>query len=325
MKRLFFLILCAIFTLSLCSCTPADAPLNAGTPDTNDPIVSQDTPMPNVTFEEVEADLPENLVMIEYEGYVSEIWDEDGLTCFKLFNYRLDGDTYRSVEYTFGIYPNEHFKTTAVNPEIKVEDHVKIYSFTYDGNKSQKYHSADIITVIPKQGTTFYALVLNVNGNNIFAEGLEINGSNNRGLFDFTIADDTKITYNYTEIEASDISAGDIIAVTSSGTVLETYPSTYLGITQVSLLTPANKVPDYDPLVNASVTAKTFTGRVNWIYTHNGRIHLGMYDDTEWYCEVILPEGYETSAAVGETVTVTVDAVATINGLTKYSSPEVTK
>lgn len=325
MKRLFFLILCAIFTLSLCSCTPADAPLNAGTPDTNDPIVSQDTPMPNVTFEEVEADLPENLVMIEYEGYVSEIWDEDGLTCFKLFNYRLDGDTYRSVEYTFGIYPNEHFKTTAVNPEIKVEDHVKIYSFTYDGNKSQKYHSADIITVIPKQGTTFYALVLNVNGNNIFAEGLEINGLNNSGLFHFTVEEDTKVTYNGVEKTVSDITAGDIIAVTSVGIVLEMYPAKYLGITQVALLTPANKVPDYDPLINSSVMSKTFTGRVNWRYTHNGRIHLGMYDDTEWYCEVILPEDYETDATVGETVTVTVDSVATINGLTKYSSPEVTK
>lgn len=325
MKRLLSLILSAIFTLSLCSCTPADVPVNLGTPDTNDPIVSQDNPMPNVTFEEVGAYLPENLVITEYEGYVSEIWDEDGLTCFKIYEIYQDGESSEFKEYIFGIYPNEYFDTTAINPEIRIEDHVKVSSFTCNGAISKKYPSADIITVIPEQGTTFYALVLNVNGNNIFAEGLEINGSNNKGLFDFTIADDTKITYNYTEIEATDISAGDIIAVTSSGTVLETYPSTYLGITQVSLLTPANKVPDYDPLANASVTAKAFTGRVNWKYTHNGRIHLGMYDDTEWYCEVILPEGYETSVAVGETVTVAVDAIATINGLTKYSSPEVTK
>lgn len=325
MKRLLAHILCLCLALSLCACVPTDAPVDAGTPDNQDPVVSQDVPMPNVTFEEVEADLPEDLVMIEYEGYVHEIWNEDGLTCFKLFNYRLDGDTYRSVEYTFGIYPNEHFKTTAVNPEIKVEDHVKIYSFTYDGVKSQKYHSADIITVIPRQGTTFYALVLNVDGNNIFAEGLEINGLNNSGLFHFTIEEDTKVTYNGVEKTVSDITAGDIIAVTSVGTVLEMYPAKYLGITQVSLLTPANKVPEYDPLINASVTAKTFTSRVNWIYTHNGRVHLGIYDDWYDYCEVILPEGYETSVAVGETVTVTVDSVATVNGLVKYSAPEITK
>lgn len=325
MKRLLAHILCLCLALSLCACVPTDAPVDAGTPDNQDPVVSQDVPMPNVTFEEVEADLPEDLVMIEYEGTVSEIWDEDGLTCFKLFNYRLDGDTYRSVEYTFGIYPNEHFKTTAVNPEIKVEDHVKIYSFTYDGVKPQKYHSADIITVIPRQGTTFYALVLNVDGNNIFAEGLEINGLNNSGLFHFTIEEDTKVTYNGVEKTVSDITAGDIIAVTSVGTVLEMYPAKYLGITQVSLLTPANKVPEYDPLINASVTAKTFTSRVNWIYTHNGQVHLGIYDDWYDYCEVILPEGYETSVAVGETVTVTVDSVATVNGLIKYSAPEITK
>lgn len=325
MKRLLSLILSVIFTLSLCSCAPADAPINAGTPDTNDPIVSQDAPIPNVTFEEIGAYLPENLVMTEYEGYVSEIWDEDGLTCFKICTIYQDGESTEFKEYIFGIYPNEYFDTTAVNPKIRIEDHVKVNSFTYNGVISQKYPSADIITVIPKQGTTFYALVLNVNGNNIFAEGLEINGLNNSGLFHFTVEEDTKVTYNGVEKTVSDITAGDIIAVTSVGIVLEMYPSTYLDITQVALLTPANKVPDYDPLIDSSVMSKTFTGGVNWRYTHNGRIHLGMYDDTEWYCEVILPEDYETDAAVGETVTVTVDAVATINGLTKYSSPEVTK
>lgn len=323
MKKLFSVILCLAVALSLCSC--AEAPSDTGTPDSSVSIVSQDAPAPNVTFEEVVDDIPEDLVMIEYEGYVHEIWDEDGLTCFKLFNYRLDGDTYRSVEYTFGIYPNEHFKTTAVNPEIKLEDHVKIYSFTYDGVKSQKYHSADIITVIPKQGTTFYALVLNVNGNSVFAEGLEINGLNNSGLFRFTVEEDTEVTYNGVEKTVSDITAGDIIAVTSVGTVLEMYPSTYTDITRVSLLTYADQVPEYDPLINASVTAKTFTSRVNWIYTHNGRVHLGMYDDWYDYCEIILPEGYETDVAVGETVTVTVDSFATVNDLTKYSAAEVTK
>lgn len=326
MKRLLAHILCLCLALSLCACVPTDAPVDAGTPDNQDPIVSQDAPMPNVTFEEVVDDLPENLVMIEYEGIVSEIWDEDGLTCFSIhYIYQNEQGAYIGESMTFGIYPNEYFDTTAVNPEIKVNDRVKVNSFTYNGIPSQKYPSADIITVIPRQGTGFYALVLNVNGKHIFAEGLEINGLNNSGLFNFTVEEDTKVTYYGVEKTVSDICAGDIISVFSVGDVLESYPAKYLGVTRVSILTPADQVPEYDPLINASVTAKTFTSRVNWIYTHNGRIHLGMYDDTEWYCEVILPEGYETSVAVGETVTVTVDSVATVNGLTKYSASEVTE
>ncbi len=96
----------------------------------------------------------------------------------------------------------------------------------------------DISEIAPEEGTTFYALVIDATigktGNcGLQLCALNVNDINHRGLCDATAKEDTELLDADGEITMQDISAGDIIALTYTGEVLESYPSTVLGVTRV--------------------------------------------------------------------------------------------
>ncbi len=83
---------------------------------------------------------------------------------------------------------------------------------------------------------TFYATVESINGNSFVVQGLEVNDINSRGQFTFTVDDTTALEWHNTEIQISDLQAGDTISVTYSGGVTETYPAGIENIIKIVLL-----------------------------------------------------------------------------------------
>ena len=83
---------------------------------------------------------------------------------------------------------------------------------------------------------TFYATVESINGNSFVVQGLEVNDINSRGQFMFTVEDTTALEWHNTEIQISDLQAGDTISVTYSGGVTETYPAGIENIIKIVLL-----------------------------------------------------------------------------------------
>ena len=83
---------------------------------------------------------------------------------------------------------------------------------------------------------TFYATVESINGNSFVVQGLEVNDINSRGQFTFTVDDTTTLEWHNTEIQISDLQAGDTISVTYSGGVTETYPAGIENIIKIVLL-----------------------------------------------------------------------------------------
>lgn len=85
-------------------------------------------------------------------------------------------------------------------------------------------------------GQTFYAKILKVDGNYLHVEGLEVNDINHRGEFTFTIDENTMLEWHNTKLlmTSGDLDAGDLISITYSGFVLETYPA---GLTKVDKIT----------------------------------------------------------------------------------------
>lgn len=78
---------------------------------------------------------------------------------------------------------------------------------------------------------TFYATIDSVNGAVVQVTGLEINDINFRWRYDFSVADDTKIIWRYTELDESVLKAGQRVAITFDGSIQETDPA---GITHVN-------------------------------------------------------------------------------------------
>lgn len=87
-------------------------------------------------------------------------------------------------------------------------------------------------------GQTFYAKILKVDGNYFHVEGLEVNDINHRGEFTFTITEDTVLEWHNTKllITDQDFDAGDLIAITYSGEVMETYPAGLTNVDKITLL-----------------------------------------------------------------------------------------
>ena len=83
---------------------------------------------------------------------------------------------------------------------------------------------------------TFYATVESINGSSFVVQGLEVNDINSRGQFTFTVEDTTALEWHNTEIQISDLQAGDTISVTYSGGVTETYPAGIENIIKIVLL-----------------------------------------------------------------------------------------
>lgn len=83
---------------------------------------------------------------------------------------------------------------------------------------------------------TFYAKIIETDGVSLLVEGIPENDINFRGEFRFSIHEETKLEWRYTEIEASDLDAGDLISITFVGAVQETDPAGIQEVTKVLLL-----------------------------------------------------------------------------------------
>ena len=72
---------------------------------------------------------------------------------------------------------------------------------------------------------TFYATITDIQSDTLTVKGMEINDINYRSDFTFTVRDDTRIYWRYTDITLEDLDIGDNISITFSGEVQETSPA----------------------------------------------------------------------------------------------------
>ena len=83
---------------------------------------------------------------------------------------------------------------------------------------------------------TFYAEISDRKNNFLRVTGLEINDINFRGDFVFSIDEETKMTWRYTEISVEDLDIGDTASITFTGEIQETAPAKITHVTQIQLL-----------------------------------------------------------------------------------------
>lgn len=68
---------------------------------------------------------------------------------------------------------------------------------------------------------TFYATISDIQGNTLTVKGMEINDINFRRDFCFSVVEETRIMWRFTDISIEDLDIGDNIAVTFAGGILE--------------------------------------------------------------------------------------------------------
>lgn len=83
---------------------------------------------------------------------------------------------------------------------------------------------------------TFYAVISDIGDNTLTVTGLDVNDINFRGEFSFSIAEETKVTWRYTDISIADLDAGDHISITFTGAILATSPGQIQQVEVVQLL-----------------------------------------------------------------------------------------
>ena len=83
---------------------------------------------------------------------------------------------------------------------------------------------------------TFYATIEQVGDGWLLVEGLEVNDINHRSKFTFSIREDTKLVWYYTDLLFDELNVGQNVAVTYTGYVLETYPAKLTNVLRVELL-----------------------------------------------------------------------------------------
>lgn len=88
------------------------------------------------------------------------------------------------------------------------------------------------------QTETFNAVITDMGENNshIRVEGLETNDVNTRGSFTFSVEDDTKLEWHNTPIKFSEFDVGDCVAITHTGSIMESYPAQIEKVTKLQLL-----------------------------------------------------------------------------------------
>lgn len=106
--------------------------------------------------------------------------------------------------------------------------------FFFIGNQSARKQ----IENLADGGTaeTFYAEISDRKNNFLRVTGLEINDINFRGDFVFSIDEETKMTWRYTEISVEDLDIGDTVSITFTGEIQETAPAKITHVTQIQLL-----------------------------------------------------------------------------------------
>ena len=90
-------------------------------------------------------------------------------------------------------------------------------------------------------GDNFFATIEKIDGNNILVNGLGVNDSYYRGNFLLKTDSDTVFEWRCTGISLSDLRPGNIIQVTFTGIVLESYPAQIGEIRKIELLNPEFK------------------------------------------------------------------------------------
>ena len=83
---------------------------------------------------------------------------------------------------------------------------------------------------------TFYATITEINGNDFTVEGLDINDINYQGAFTFSVTAETELVWRGTEMQVEEFDIGDIISVSFTGLVQESYPGHILDVVRVQLL-----------------------------------------------------------------------------------------
>ena len=88
------------------------------------------------------------------------------------------------------------------------------------------------------QTETFHVVITDIgeNGSSMQVEGLETNDINSRGAFTFSVEDDTKLEWHHAPIRLSEFDVGDCVAVTYTGSIMESYPGQIEKVTKLQLL-----------------------------------------------------------------------------------------
>lgn len=83
---------------------------------------------------------------------------------------------------------------------------------------------------------TFYATISGIQDDTFNVTGMEVNDVNFRGEFCLSVEEETKLLWRGTDIPVEDLEIGDHIAVTFTGSVLETYPGQIQHVDVIRLL-----------------------------------------------------------------------------------------
>ena len=149
-----------------------------------------------------------------------------------------DGGT---IEY-FGLgYKVIDFHTLAGFDDIKIGTWLMDYNdFDEEMKEYEERFEEELRQNEDTIGDVFNAKIKEIRENNgittILIEGLETNDINHRRDFDFSIDNDTELLWNNTEIEISDLNEGQIVSITSTGEVLESYPAQLTEVTKIIVL-----------------------------------------------------------------------------------------
>lgn len=89
------------------------------------------------------------------------------------------------------------------------------------------------MSVTPEVSEVFFAKLTEHQGEQLLVEGLSVNDINFRGEFVVPISRDTRLTWRGEPMTSDELKPGDIIAISFSGDILESYP---MQLTKVSAI-----------------------------------------------------------------------------------------
>lgn len=89
---------------------------------------------------------------------------------------------------------------------------------------------------VKKETQTFYAQIQESRDDYFLVEGLSVNDINFRGQYTFTVTEQTKLEWRYTEITLADLDVGDTVAITYQGGIRETAPAGIEKVVKIQLL-----------------------------------------------------------------------------------------
>ncbi len=94
-------------------------------------------------------------------------------------------------------------------------------------DKTIRYDAVDCVTI--------FAEIQEIDDTTLLVDGLDVNDVNGQGAFSVAITPDVPLTWNHTTIQLDDLQVGDIVSITYTGEVLETYPAMITAV-QISRL-----------------------------------------------------------------------------------------